>query len=206
MKLHLQSRADGGAVITLDSADSNASPLCFCGDCFEPSVVDSGSANAAQPPPSARMRRILSHVTPASNIPRDLLSEEVGEIPWCRDVSAGAPVPVSTGYHSPPCTFRPFSAAVSSGGGSPAPGARSSADTSKAAAVNAIDELAPALDDIALELWAHPELNYEETFAHGYITDFIESQGVDVERGYLGCARSQARALANRQSPILTSH
>ena len=46
---------------------------------------------------------------------------------------------------------------------------------------------AELLDQIAMELWANPELNYAEEFAHGYITDFLENTaGAEVERGFCG--------------------
>ena len=104
------------------------------------------------------MRRILSHVEPSSNTPRNLLHDVrrqlggavPGEIPWCKEVTAAdvaGRMGPSTGYRSPPCSFNPV-AASSSG----------PADGAKASAIAKIDAEAEALDQIALQLWKNPEL------------------------------------------------
>eukprot|EP01047_Picozoa_sp_COSAG01_P083644 COSAG01_NODE_17589_length_1139_cov_0.919231_2_plen_209_part_00 len=53
-------------------------------------------------------------------------------------------------------------------------------------AAAAIDELSAGLDELASDLWAHPEVGYEEEFAHERIASFLEEQGVSVQRRYLG--------------------
>ena len=127
--------------------------MCFCGDCFlEEEVVDTPKESPG------RMRRILSHVEPSSNTPRNLLHDVrrqlggavPGEIPWCKEVTAAdvaGRMGPSTGYRSPPCSFNPV-AASSSG----------PADSAKASAIAKIDAEAEALDQIALQLWKNPEL------------------------------------------------
>ena len=127
--------------------------MCFCGDCFlEEEVVDTPKESPG------RMRRILSHVEPSSNTPRNLLHDVrrqlsgavPGEIPWCKEVTAAdvaGRMGPSTGYRSPPCSFNPV-AASSSG----------PADGAKASAIAKIDAEAEALDQIALQLWKNPEL------------------------------------------------
>ena len=203
-KLHFQSpSAPNTAIVTLDIVDAtdpaNSAPLCFCGDCFLEDELTPPSAAGAPPPPT-RMRRILSHVEPSTNIPRNLLYDVQGqlagvsgEIPWCREVTA-AGSGISTGHRSPPCVFNPVHGSSSDPAGA-----------AKAAAIAAIDGRAEGLDSIAQELWAHPELNYAETFAHGYITDYLESQGTTVERGYCGLPTSfRAQYDTGRPGPTVT--
>ena len=52
------------------------------------------------------------------------------------------------------------------------------------AACEAIDAEASALNELSQEIWKHPELGYEERFAHHYITEFLEKRGFHVERKY----------------------
>lgn len=33
-------------------------------------------------------------------------------------------------------------------------------------------------------IWKHPEIGYQEEGAHKHLTDFLEAEGFDVERGY----------------------
>jgi amidohydrolase len=49
-----------------------------------------------------------------------------------------------------------------------------------------VDELAPALIDASHQIHAHPELNFEEHFAHGLLTDLLEANGVAPVRGAYG--------------------
>ncbi len=53
----------------------------------------------------------------------------------------------------------------------------------KTAACTEIDRLAPVLIDVSHQLHAHPELGYEEEFAHELLTRTIESAGLTPERG-----------------------
>ena len=50
----------------------------------------------------------------------------------------------------------------------------------------AIDELQDELIDISLDIHAHPELNYEEHYSSGVLTEALERHGFDVERGVGG--------------------
>jgi hypothetical protein len=184
-KLHFQTPDKAGtAIVTLDIVAAedpvNSVPLCFCGDCF---LEDEPVPDQPLMPPS-RMRRILNHVEPSSPNPRNLLHSVrgqlngvTGEIPWCKEVRASdvaGRAGRSTGFRSPASNFVAASES----------GAESGA---KAKAVETIDTEAELLDQIAMELWANPELNYAEEFAHGYITDFLENTaGAEVERGFCG--------------------
>ncbi len=47
-----------------------------------------------------------------------------------------------------------------------------------------IDSHTTELNTLSQEIWKHPELGYEEKFAHDYITNFLEKEGFQVERGY----------------------
>ncbi|KAJ7285069.1 hypothetical protein C8J57DRAFT_708854 [Mycena rebaudengoi] len=49
-----------------------------------------------------------------------------------------------------------------------------------------LDKLSPALRDLSLKIHGHPELAFEETFAHDVLTSFMESHGFQVTKGYLG--------------------
>jgi len=46
-----------------------------------------------------------------------------------------------------------------------------------------IDRLTPTLLEISHEIHAHPELNFEEHFAHEMLTGVLTDEGLDVERG-----------------------
>ena len=115
-KLHFQSPSKPNtAIVTLDICDEsdpvNSVPLCFCGDCFlEEEIVDTPLM------PPSRMRRILSHVEPSSNTPRNLLHDVrsqlngvTGEIPWCAEVTpalvAARSASRSTGFRSPAANY-----------------------------------------------------------------------------------------------------
>jgi amidohydrolase len=45
---------------------------------------------------------------------------------------------------------------------------------------------ADALVEASHDIWEHPELNFEEHHAHQLLTDLLESEGVEVERGAFG--------------------
>ncbi|MDP8987782.1 MAG: M20 family peptidase, partial [Actinomycetota bacterium] len=49
-----------------------------------------------------------------------------------------------------------------------------------------VDELAPALIAVSHEIHAHPELCYEERFAHELLTSLLEREGLEVARGAYG--------------------
>ncbi|HTH06799.1 MAG TPA: amidohydrolase, partial [Ilumatobacteraceae bacterium] len=49
-----------------------------------------------------------------------------------------------------------------------------------------VDELAPSLIDASHQIHGHPELNFEEHFAHGLLTDLLEANGVPPVRGAYG--------------------
>jgi amidohydrolase len=55
-------------------------------------------------------------------------------------------------------------------------------DELKQTACDRIDALAPMLIDASHQIHAHPELNYEEHFAHELLTGLIEDQGIAVDR------------------------
>jgi amidohydrolase len=49
-----------------------------------------------------------------------------------------------------------------------------------------IDELAPRLLEASHEIHAHPELNYQERFAHDLLASFLEGEGLAVTRSAFG--------------------
>ena len=48
----------------------------------------------------------------------------------------------------------------------------------------AIEGEKESLRSIAHELWSNPELAYKEKAAHKLLTDYLESKGFKVDRGY----------------------
>lgn len=53
------------------------------------------------------------------------------------------------------------------------------------AACDEIDAAATALNELSLEIWNHPEENFQETHAHKVLTDFLEPRGLNVEKNYI---------------------
>lgn len=51
---------------------------------------------------------------------------------------------------------------------------------------DAIDAVSEDLRALSLDIHEHPELNYEEVHAHQVLTDYLEQQGFEVERGAYG--------------------
>lgn len=73
----------------------------------------------------------------------------------------------------------------------------------KESAAEAIVEAAAALEHVSSEIWHHPELNFEETFCHALLSDFLEGMdGVTVQRGYLEMPTA-FRATAGSGSPVV---
>ena len=59
-----------------------------------------------------------------------------------------------------------------------------SAENLKQIACDTIDAQTPQLKALSQDIWNHPELCFQETYAHQTITDFLEQQGFNVERSY----------------------
>ena len=53
------------------------------------------------------------------------------------------------------------------------------------AACDEIDAASTDLNELSLEIWKHPEENFEEVHAHRVLTDFLEKRGLNVERNYI---------------------
>jgi hypothetical protein len=171
-----RSRNSAEAIVTLDlvepdSASRDGFPaMCFCVDC--------GNDTAEK---SQRLERVLSHVSATPGLPcRQLAGRSLsraedggapGLIPWCVEVAAGGGSPTTVA----PRPAAAVTAVV------PKP-----SEVGKGLAAAAIDELSAGLDELASDLWAHPEVGYEEEFAHERIASFLEEQGVSVQRRYLG--------------------
>jgi len=56
----------------------------------------------------------------------------------------------------------------------------------KKCACDVIDTFKGELHELSKAIWNKPELIYEEKFAHDYLTNFLEKNGFEVERHYLG--------------------
>ncbi|KAK7108868.1 xaa-Arg dipeptidase-like [Littorina saxatilis] len=54
----------------------------------------------------------------------------------------------------------------------------------KRIACEVIDEFSPQLKILSRDIWNHPELCYEEKYAHQRITGFLQERGFHVERSY----------------------
>ena len=152
------------AIVTLDFVEpddkGNAPAMCFCVDCFSDEAEQKGG----------RVDRILSHVSPMSPVPRSLLGDlslkqmqdgcAPGEIPWCTEVK--------------PAAVAATSAAPAAAAPTPSAG--------KQTAWGLIDTEADELDAIAHDLWEHPEVGYEEEYAHERVASFLEERGFEVQR------------------------
>nr|KAG5696808.1 hypothetical protein BaRGS_012831 [Batillaria attramentaria] len=57
------------------------------------------------------------------------------------------------------------------------------ADLKKVACAE-VDKMAAELNELSQKIWARPELNFEEHYAHQVLTDFLEARGFNVERRY----------------------
>eukprot|EP01052_Picozoa_sp_SAG31_P040294 SAG31_NODE_5800_length_2322_cov_15.403509_3_plen_241_part_00 len=158
------------AIVTLDVVDAvdgtgRAPALCFCVDCF------SGSDDEQS---GARLSRVLSHVTPGSPLPRDLLATHAaqlqdsmapGQIPWCVELRPAAssaaarpppppPPPATSGVRGR--SRRVALPAVAKAVGAQ-PVAAAPDGGLKAAVSHAIDRFADELDAVAADLHANPE-------------------------------------------------
>ncbi|KAK7108250.1 peptidase M20 domain-containing protein 2-like [Littorina saxatilis] len=54
----------------------------------------------------------------------------------------------------------------------------------KKIACEVIDGFSPQLKNLSRDIWNHPELCFEEKYAHKRITDFLQVRGFNVERSY----------------------
>jgi amidohydrolase len=65
-----------------------------------------------------------------------------------------------------------------------------------------VDRRAQTLIDASVQIHAHPELGFEETFAHDLLTGLLAAEGVDPERGAFGLATAFA-ARAGTDGPTV---
>jgi amidohydrolase len=65
-----------------------------------------------------------------------------------------------------------------------------------------VEARADVLLDASHQIHAHPELNYEEQFAHDLLTDLLAGEGVEVERGAYGLPTA-FRAEAGTSGPTI---
>lgn len=65
-----------------------------------------------------------------------------------------------------------------------------------------IDRRAELLVEASHEIWGHPELNFEERFAHDLLTSLLDDAGVEVERNAYGLDTAFA-ARAGREGPTI---
>ena len=154
--------------------------MCFCVDCFSDAAERKGG----------RVDRILSHVSPSSAVPRNLLGDlnltriedgcAPGQIPWCAEVH---PEPQQAVAASPVAA-------------PPASGAKS-------IAMQVIDDETDELDKIAADLWANPEVGYEEVYAHDRVATFLEERGLEVQRSYLGINTALRAEFRNGDGPTV---
>eukprot|EP00026_Physarum_polycephalum_P010474 Phypoly_transcript_10638.p1 GENE.Phypoly_transcript_10638~~Phypoly_transcript_10638.p1 ORF type:complete len:221 (+),score=24.55 Phypoly_transcript_10638:169-831(+) len=71
----------------------------------------------------------------------------------------------------------------------------------KEVASKAIDAVAGELHDVSMKIHGHPELAYEEVFAHNLLTSYLENKGFKVERNYV--LKTGFRAVYGTGSPII---
>ena len=65
-----------------------------------------------------------------------------------------------------------------------------------------VEARADVLIEASHQIHEHPELNYEEHFAHGILADLVEAEGVSVERGAFGLDTAFA-ARAGEEGPTV---
>src|SRR5512132_3720985 len=63
---------------------------------------------------------------------------------------------------------------------------RSPLSDAKARLAAEVERRAEVLDDVSRQIHAHPELGYEERFAHDLLTGVLEGEGLAVTRGARG--------------------
>ncbi|OWY60047.1 amidohydrolase, partial [cyanobacterium TDX16] len=66
-----------------------------------------------------------------------------------------------------------------------------------------VDRLADVLLDISHRIHANPELAFEEHAAHDLLTDLLEGEGLDVERGAYGLATGFAARAGSGDGPTI---
>ncbi len=75
-------------------------------------------------------------------------------------------------------------------------------DAAKARLIDEVDKRADLLLDASHRIHEHPELGYEEVFAHELLTGIVEDEGLSVERGAYGLDTAfAARAGSRRARP-----
>ena len=75
----------------------------------------------------------------------------------------------------------------------------------KGKVVAAVDELLPQLNEIALAIYGHPELAFQEEFASALLTDRLAAAGFVVERGLAGLPTAFRAVMASprgRDEPV----
>ena len=63
-------------------------------------------------------------------------------------------------------------------------------------ACKAIDDSSAKLNDLAQEIWSHPEEKFQETFAHYLLTTFLKDKGFTIT-SEIGDLKTSFRAVYN---------
>ncbi len=66
-----------------------------------------------------------------------------------------------------------------------------------------IDRLEPLLLDVSHQIHAHPELCFDEHFAHELLTDTLDSQGLDVQRRAYGLDTAFEARAGSGEGPVI---
>ena len=72
----------------------------------------------------------------------------------------------------------------------------------KSVAISCIDDHKEELRSLSDEIWRNPELNFQEYKAHKLLTDFLESKGFQVERGYCSLPTAFKSELGNKDNGV----
>jgi amidohydrolase len=67
----------------------------------------------------------------------------------------------------------------------------------------AVDRLAADLEKLSRQIHDHPELAFQEVKAAGWLSDFLERQGFEVERGVAGVATAFRASIETGQGPTI---
>ena len=86
--------------------------------------------------------------------------------------------------------------------GAPASAAELSADT-QAKLIGSVDGYAPRISEVALKIWASPELGYQETKTTALLQDELRNAGFAIEAGVAGMPTAFVARTGTSDGPVI---
>src|SRR5712671_1727927 len=86
--------------------------------------------------------------------------------------------------------------------GTPASAAELSADN-QAKLIGSVDAYAPRISEVALKIWAAPELGYQETKTSGLLQDELRKAGFAIEAGVAGMPTAFVARAGTSDGPVI---